>query len=100
MGQMGHTDPATFSRHYHAGVPRAQAKSFGRFVRRDSSLAMSFNSSSRGLPKFLRKESSQPCEARFARARDFIPIAFWQSRPSLLSPLTHQDELRWVDLVA
>jgi integrase len=28
MGQMGHTDPATFSRHYHAGVPRAQAKKF------------------------------------------------------------------------
>jgi integrase len=28
MGQMGHTDPATFSRHYHAGVPRAEAKKF------------------------------------------------------------------------
>ena len=28
MGQMGHTDPATFSRHYHAGVPRIQAKKF------------------------------------------------------------------------
>ena len=26
MGRMGHTDPVTFSRHYHAGVPRAQAK--------------------------------------------------------------------------
>jgi integrase len=28
MGQMGHTDPATFSRHYHAGVPRVEAKKF------------------------------------------------------------------------
>jgi hypothetical protein len=28
MGQMGHTDPATFSRHYHAGVPRTEAKKF------------------------------------------------------------------------
>lgn len=28
MGQMGHTDPATFSRHYHAGVQRAEAKKF------------------------------------------------------------------------
>jgi hypothetical protein len=28
MGQMGHTDPATFSRHYHAVVPRAEAKKF------------------------------------------------------------------------
>jgi integrase len=28
MGQMGHIDPATFSRHYHAGVPRADAKKF------------------------------------------------------------------------
>ena len=28
MGQMGHTDPATFYRHYHAGVPRAEAKKF------------------------------------------------------------------------
>jgi hypothetical protein len=28
MGQMGHTDPATFSRDYHAGVPRAEAKKF------------------------------------------------------------------------
>ena len=25
---MGHTDRATFSRHYHAGVPRAEAKKF------------------------------------------------------------------------
>ena len=25
---MGHTDPATFSPHYHAGVPRAEAKKF------------------------------------------------------------------------
>jgi integrase len=28
LNQMGHTDPATFSRHYHAGVPRAEAKKF------------------------------------------------------------------------
>lgn len=28
MGQMGHNDPGTFSRNYHAGVPRAQAKKF------------------------------------------------------------------------
>ena len=28
MGQMGHNDPATFSRHYHAGVPRVEAKKF------------------------------------------------------------------------
>jgi integrase len=28
MGQMGPVDPATFSRHYHAGVPRAEAKKF------------------------------------------------------------------------
>jgi hypothetical protein len=28
IGQMGHTDPATFSRHYYAGVPRAQTKKF------------------------------------------------------------------------
>jgi integrase len=28
MGQMGHTDPATFSRHYHAGVARTEAKKF------------------------------------------------------------------------
>jgi integrase len=28
MGQMGHTEPATFSRHYHAGVQRTEAKKF------------------------------------------------------------------------
>jgi integrase len=28
LNQMGHTDPATFSRHYHAGVPLAEAKKF------------------------------------------------------------------------
>jgi hypothetical protein len=28
MGQMEHTDRATFSRHYHAGGPRAEAKKF------------------------------------------------------------------------
>jgi hypothetical protein len=28
MGKMGHTGPTTFSRHYHAGVARAEAKKF------------------------------------------------------------------------
>jgi hypothetical protein len=28
LGQMRHTDPTTFSRHYHAGVARAEAKKF------------------------------------------------------------------------
>jgi len=28
LNQMGHTDPATFSRHYHAGVPLSEAKKF------------------------------------------------------------------------
>jgi hypothetical protein len=75
MGQMGHTDPATFSRHYHAGVPRAEAKKFWAIVRRNSGLGMSFNSSRDGPPEKLRKlrklrKETSPTMGRFDRASD------------------------------